>query len=233
MILMETEKSNRKYIILRIVQIVTPLILMTILGFIFAGTLQWIYGWLYFGGYLVMLLISFIVIRKYPEVAVERAKKHEKVAGFDKIYGILTAVFYFGMIILGGLDFRFKLTTISIIFTIISYPLYWLFSLGFSLAMRENRHFERYVRIQEERGHQVVQTGPYRIVRHPGYIGMILQNLVFPFMIGSVYVYIPVIIVIILTIWRTAREDVFLQKNLPGYREYTQKTRYRLIPGIW
>lgn len=230
---METEKSNRKYIILRIFQIIIPLILMTALGFIFAGTLQWIYGWIYLGAYLVMLLISFSIIRKYPEVAVERAKKHENVATFDKIYGFITAILYIGMIVLGGLDFRFKLSNVSMILTIIAFPLYWLFSLAFTLAMRENRHFERYVRIQAEREHQVVQTGPYRIVRHPGYIGMILQNLVFPLMIGSLYVYIPVVIVILLTIWRTAREDAYLQKNLPEYQEYTQKTKYRLIPGIW
>ena len=87
--------------------------------------------------------------------------------------------------------------------------------------------------IQTDRGHRVVTTGPYRIVRHPGYVAAILGALAGPLMFGSVWSFIPAGLIIILFIWRTALEDRTLQKELDGYMQYTQKTRYRLMPLLW
>jgi protein-S-isoprenylcysteine O-methyltransferase Ste14 len=99
--------------------------------------------------------------------------------------------------------------------------------------MIENPHFEPTVRIQEERSHRVITTGPYKFVRHPGYLGGLLWAVSIPFMIGSIFAFIPAGVYVILMIIRTWFEDRTLQKELSGYVEYTKRTRRRLFPGIW
>jgi protein-S-isoprenylcysteine O-methyltransferase Ste14 len=100
-------------------------------------------------------------------------------------------------------------------------------------AMLVNRFFSSYVRIQTDRGHTVVNAGPYRVVRHPGYAGAVLAWIAGPVFFSSHWVAIPSIIVIALTIIRTALEDRTLQQELPGYSQYAESVRYRLVPGIW
>lgn len=100
-------------------------------------------------------------------------------------------------------------------------------------AMVENEHFEQFVRIQTDRNHRVVTTGPYKIVRHPGYLAGILGTLAGPLMLGSVWSIIPACLIVVLFVWRTAREDRILIKELEGYLQYTEQTPYRLIPFVW
>jgi protein-S-isoprenylcysteine O-methyltransferase Ste14 len=99
--------------------------------------------------------------------------------------------------------------------------------------MITNAYFSTVVRIQTDRGQTVCSTGPYRFVRHPGYVGTILQSFGLPFLLGSLWALIPGITAVGLMIIRTSFEDRTLQSDLPGYREFVQKVRYRLIPGIW
>jgi protein-S-isoprenylcysteine O-methyltransferase Ste14 len=99
--------------------------------------------------------------------------------------------------------------------------------------MAANPFFETTVRIQDETGHQTVSSGPYSIVRHPGYVAFILTYLATPLMLDSLWGLVPAGIVLILFILRTAREDQTLHDELPGYPDYTKKVRYRLFPGIW
>jgi protein-S-isoprenylcysteine O-methyltransferase Ste14 len=96
-----------------------------------------------------------------------------------------------------------------------------------------NAFFSQVVRIQSERGHTVISSGPYRYVRHPAYVGMILVVMGAPIMLGSWWALIPGVISAALTIIRTALEDKTLQAELPGYVEYSEHTRYRLMPGVW
>nr|WP_255678952.1 isoprenylcysteine carboxylmethyltransferase family protein [Methanosarcina sp. DH1] len=100
-------------------------------------------------------------------------------------------------------------------------------------AMVENRFFETTVRIQKERKHRAVITGPYAIVRHPGYAGMILYYGCAPLVIGSLYGLIPALLLAVAFVFRTYFEDRMLYEELPEYREYTKKVRYRLVPFIW
>jgi protein-S-isoprenylcysteine O-methyltransferase Ste14 len=102
-----------------------------------------------------------------------------------------------------------------------------------SWAMVANRFFAALVRIQTDRGHTVVSTGPYRIMRHPGYAGGMLADLSFPFLLGSAWALIPIAIVLALIIIRTSLEDQTLKEELPGYQEYAAHVRYRLLPGVW
>jgi protein-S-isoprenylcysteine O-methyltransferase Ste14 len=103
----------------------------------------------------------------------------------------------------------------------------------FLWAMAANAFFAEGVRIQEERGHTVATDGPYRLVRHPGYVGAILGIAGAPFLLGSWWALAPAALALGGYIIRTALEDRTLQEELPGYREYAQHTRWRLLPGVW
>lgn len=100
-------------------------------------------------------------------------------------------------------------------------------------AMIVNKHAETGVRVQAERHHVVISSGPYRIVRHPFYISLIVTQLVYPLAVGSLYAFIPGLVMAVLFVWRTAREDETLRRELEGYQEFTTRTRYRLFPGVW
>ncbi len=111
-----------------------------------------------------------------------------------------------------------------------------LFVLGggmFTRAMGENPFFEKTVRIQTERDHHVINTGPYRVVRHPGYVGMEAWILSFPLLLTSAWALLPAVLAMISLGVRAAFEDRTLQEKLPGYADYAQRVRFRLIPGVW
>jgi protein-S-isoprenylcysteine O-methyltransferase Ste14 len=99
--------------------------------------------------------------------------------------------------------------------------------------MATNSFFSTMVRIQADRGHTVTQSGPYQYVRHPGYAGALLYTVLVPIVLGSWWTYIPALLTVILIFIRTRLEDQTLQTELPGYKEYAARVRYRLIPGIW
>jgi protein-S-isoprenylcysteine O-methyltransferase Ste14 len=100
-------------------------------------------------------------------------------------------------------------------------------------AMTANAFFAQTVRIQEERGHTVATGGPYRIVRHPGYVASILSQIATPLILGSVWAFIPAGLAALLFVVRTALEDKTLLEELDGYKEYAGRVRYRLLPGVW
>jgi len=102
-----------------------------------------------------------------------------------------------------------------------------------SYALIENRFFSGMVRIQADRGHQVVSSGPYRWMRHPGYAGALLTYLATPLFLDSGWAILPTLFTTGLYVLRTALEDRTLQKELPGYAEYARRVQYRLLPGIW
>jgi protein-S-isoprenylcysteine O-methyltransferase Ste14 len=103
----------------------------------------------------------------------------------------------------------------------------------FVYAMSVNRFFSTVIRIQTDRGHHVVDRGPYAIVRHPGYVGMMAVVATLPLTFGSWWAFVPASALIAFGLRRVWAEDHFLQDNLPGYREYAERVRYRLIPGVW
>jgi protein-S-isoprenylcysteine O-methyltransferase Ste14 len=175
--------------------------------------------------------------RRHPGLLAERAKfgKAPDVKPWDKVLAPLMAVsLSFSLVIVAGLDHRFGWSPV--------FPT-WLNILGFILimlgyafavwALAENRFFSSIVRIQTDRGHVVCDSGPYRIVRHPGYAGNILPLPGIVLALGSVWTLIPATVALIITLIRTALEDRTLQDELPGYRDYARRVRYRLIPGIY
>jgi protein-S-isoprenylcysteine O-methyltransferase Ste14 len=99
--------------------------------------------------------------------------------------------------------------------------------------MIANTYFSTSVRIQYDRGHTVSSGGPYRYIRHPGYLGIIIYLLSTPIILGSILALIPAIVTAILFIIRTSFEDNTLKNKLEGYKEYAEKVKYRLISGVW
>ena len=205
--------------------------------FISAGHINIFRGWCY-------VVISFIgmfggiaVVSKFdPELVNQRGLcKKKDTEDWDKIIlRIYVIVGYWVPPVIAGLDVgRFQWSNLGIHFSIVGCVLFILGSVLIHWAMLVNRHFESSVRIQKDRGHRVITTGPYRIVRHPGYVGAMLWGISTPLIIGSVYGLIPTGIAVILLIIRTSLEDKLLRRELSGYVEYTKRVRYRLLPGLW
>lgn len=217
--------------------LVTTVLMLGVL-FLSAGRLEWWEGWAYTAMTLVVLVLSrSLMLLKNPDMARERAEagQREDVKAWDKILLPVTAIYGpLASWIVAGLDERFGWTP-ELPDYIQSIALFVLFlgSMVGTWAMTVNRFFSSHVRIQADRGHTVVSTGPYRVVRHPGYAGGILAWIAAPVFFSSYWVAILSVAVITLNIIRTALEDRTLKEELLGYSEYAERVRYRLVPGIW
>ena len=216
---------------------VAALLLVAVL-FLAAGKLRWWEGWSYVAQAFIVLVVSrTILLRKNPDLALERAEAGRKknVKPWDRILMpfmsiVLPVVSY----IVCGLDERFGWTPdLPNGIQIIALVLIFAGSMLGTWAMIANRFFSSHVRIQTERGHTVVSGGPYRFVRHPGYAGGVLAWMASPIFFASIWATLPAVLAIILAVLRTALEDRTLRAELPGYGDYTQIVRYRLVPGIW
>ena len=222
-------------IILRILQLLVLVLLQAILLFASAGDLSWSAGWWYIGLYVLMLAAaSFVMIPHRREVIEERSKGAKGGKRWDTWLTQLMILPSLGLLVLAGLDQRWSWTAPLPVWVRLTGGL--IFLLGYALvlwAMYANKFFSQVVRIQAERGHVAVTAGPYRIVRHPGYLGMTTSMLGAVFLLDSLYGLVCFIVYVILIIIRTRREDQTLRAELPGYPEYAARTRFRLIPGLW
>jgi protein-S-isoprenylcysteine O-methyltransferase Ste14 len=154
--------------------------------------------------------------------------------GWDKVVSGLWAVVGIVQLVVAGLDERYGWSgPLMLSVHVMGIVIYVLGFALFSWAMITNAYFATVVRVQTEQGHRVCTTGPYRYVRHPGYVGAVLQAIGLPLVLGSLWAVLPGIISALLMVVRTALEDRTLRAELPGYVEYTQHTHYRLLPGIW
>ncbi len=225
--------SPRQWISLVVMYLFIPLVLL-----VCGGDFGWWPAW----GYSLLIVAVGLGGRIWaewwrPGLLAERQnmKKVQNAKSWDKVLAPLMALSVsFPMVIVAGLDHRFGWSPV--------FPL-WLIVLGFLLisfgyafatwALTENRFFSSVVRIQVDRGHAVCDSGPYRIVRHPGYAGNILPLLGIVLALSSMWTLIPAAVALIITGIRTVLEDQTLQDELPGYREYARRVRYRLIPGIY
>ena len=227
----EQDQAIRK----RFIQVIFQALMMGVILFISAGTLDWPMAWLMMGFYVVMLAVNAILmIRRNPEMVAERAEVKEGTKDWDRVLTSLGALLWLLILLVTGLDKRFSWSSD---FSLYIQLLVFIFVvLGYSFAswaMLSNPFFAGTVRIQEERGHSVATTGPYRYVRHPGYSGWSLANLATPIALGSLVGLVPAVLFLLNLIIRTAKEDQTLQDELDGYKEYTEQVRYRLLPGVW
>lgn len=233
-----TEQNKPEIQFKTLIRFAFTVIFMLAIMFLAAGTIHWWEAWVYTIMTLGFVLISrLILISRNPELAAERAAadKQENVQPWDRILMPLTAVYLpLFSLVMAGIDKRFGLTPqFSVWVKISSLLLLFAGSAIGHWAMLANTFFSSQVRIQADRDHQVVTQGPYQYVRHPGYAGGIMSWIMAPIFFSSWLVLITSIISIFASGLRTYKEDLFLQDNLPGYREYADEVRWRWIPGIW
>jgi protein-S-isoprenylcysteine O-methyltransferase Ste14 len=212
----------------------TALILLAVI-FIPAGTLNWPEAWIFI--LLYFSIVSGVLLwlkKKSPGLLKERTAPKKDSKGWDKIIISAYTLLIVALLIVTGLDAkRFGWSDVPLLIKVLGF-LGYLPAIGFAFwAMLENAYASNVVRIQEDRGHEVCTSGPYRFMRHPMYVGVIFGVIFIPLSLGSYYALILSGLAIILFIIRTALEDKTLQEELPGYKDYTQKVRYRLFPGIW
>jgi len=225
--------STRQWSGLVVVYLAIPLVLL-----VCGGDLGWWQAWFYSVLIFAVGLGGRILAeRRHPGLLAERQniEKIQSAKAWDKVLAPLMALSVsFPLVIVAGLDHRHGWSPEFPPWVIV--PGFILISLGYAFAawaMVENRFFSSTVRIQTERGHVVCDTGPYRIVRHPGYAGNIPPLLGIVLALGSVWALVPAAAALIITVVRTVLEDHTLQEELPGYRDYAKRVHYRLIPGIY
>jgi protein-S-isoprenylcysteine O-methyltransferase Ste14 len=223
---------------------VTRWLIREILGSLFtaailfgtAGRLDWVMGWVVVGVYLVWTAATALtVIPTNPEMLLERTRPKEGTKKWDVALLSIVGVAEIAKYIVAGLDQRWgwspqmpvALQLAGVVVAVLAYDVIIVW------AMAANAFFAQTVRIQEERDHAVATGGPYRYVRHPGYIGSILSQIAMPLILGSIWAFIPAGLAALLFVVRTALEDKTLLEELDGYREYARRVRYRLLPGVW
>ena len=215
------------------------IIMQRVIGFALfaaaAGTVTDLRGNIYFLAYFLSAVAACaIMLRGHQEVLSAREKRRENTETWDKfLMPILVLLLFFGIYVAAGFGVRFGLARLSDAWSYVGYG-FCVLSCVFSLwPLLENRHFEGTARIQSDREHTVVSTGPYRIVRHPGYLGCVLGTIAVTLIFGTWPVAVTAAVIIVLVVARTYLEDTMLKKDLAGYLAYADKVKYRLLPFLW
>jgi protein-S-isoprenylcysteine O-methyltransferase Ste14 len=220
-----------------VVQLLFFIVLIPFLPLLVSRHWDWWEAWIY----AIVSILSFAIsrvlaARRHPDIIAERARymQHENAKPWDKRLAPFLGLGGILVMLVAGLDelfgwsptYSLPLKILSLLIILAGYALS-------SYALIENRFFSGMVRLQTDRGHQVVSSGPYRWIRHPGYAGALLTYLASPIFLDSSWAFLPTAFITVLFVIRTALEDRFLQDELEGYRDYVKRVRYRLLPGIW
>ncbi len=221
----------------RLVQIGFLVLFQAVLLFGAAGNMKWGTGWAYLILYVAFIAMNGLILfprKESREMIEERSQIKEGSKGWDKIIGGIVAFFGPAILVIAGLDERFGWPgRVGLWVQIIAFVILALSYALFGWAMASNKFFSTVVRIQKDRGHFVQTGGPYAYVRHPGYASLLVSYLSIPLMLGSLWGYLPAILLIINLFVRTALEDRTLQNELGGYKDYAGHVQFRLIPGVW
>jgi protein-S-isoprenylcysteine O-methyltransferase Ste14 len=205
--------------------------------FVPAGRIDWWAGWTLLGGFLIAVGVLAVWMRQRdPALMAERqsAAKAENTKHWDQVIMTVYSVLLLVMLVTASVDAgRMGWSQVPLAARVIG----WM-GLGAAFVivwrvMAENTYLSERVRIQEERDHHVVTTGPYQYVRHPMYVGIIIAMLSVPLALGSWWALLPAALIMIIFIVRTGLEDRTLMEELPGYQEYARQVCYKLLPGIW
>lgn len=218
----------------RIFTVLLTQLLYAVILFGCAGRLDWWAAWAYLAVSLLGVgFLGLTVGRKHPEVINERGGKHENQKRWDKIVTAFYGAFGLSMLAVAGLDARFGWSDVPL----------WVQFLGLAgvvfefgmvaWVMNTNPYLSTVVRIQDDRGHRVISTGPYAIIRHPMYAGLLVVWFAIPLFLGSWWALVPGALAAAALVVRTAMEDRTLQAELPGYADYAHRVRYRLVPRVW
>lgn len=220
-----------------IVQMLFFVVVIPFVPLLISRRWDWWEAWIY----AIISILAFAIsralaARRHLDLLAERARfmQHENAKSWDKLLAPLLGLGGGLVLLVAGLDmlydwsptFSLPVKILSLVIILAGYALS-------SYALIENRFFSGMVRIQTDRGHQVVSSGPYRWMRHPGYAGGLLTYLATPLFLDSRWAFLPAVFITILLVIRTGLEDRTLQGELEGYRDYARRVRYRLLPGVW
>ena len=209
--------------------IVIPLLLA--MFFLPAGTFAYWEAWVYLTVLLIpMFLVLIYLLKNDPELLARRMRMREKETE-QKLITKFSYVYFLLAFLLPGFDKRFEWSNVPVAVVIVADILVLLGYGVFFLVLRENRYASRIIEVEQEQ--KVISSGPYAIVRHPMYLGVSLMYILSPLALGSYWAMIPSLLIIPLLVARIRNEESVLGRELKGYQEYLQKTKYRLIPGIW
>ncbi|MHC4491210.1 MAG: methyltransferase family protein [Planctomycetota bacterium] len=201
-----------------------------------AGRVGWIEGWAFLGLMVVGHSLSGLYVwRRDPELIRRRGRPGEGTPRWDMAWLAGFAILYLAVIFVAALDGgRYRWSAMPLWLWPVGAALYAFFLVFITWAMAVNTYFEKTVRIQTDRQHKVVDQGPYRFVRHPGYLGAIVGFVLAPpLLLGSWWAFLPAVLAAAWFVVRTALEDRFLQRELKGYADYARRVRYRLLPRVW
>ena len=214
-----------------ITKIVVGIILIGLLLFISAGTLSWLYGWIFMGMLFVPMLIAGIVMYfKAPDLLESRLRAKETQSEQKQVIGF-SGIMFLLVFILAGLNYRFGWIILPEISVYIGIVIFLLSYALFGEVLRENRYLSRVIEVQKDQ--KVVDSGLYGIVRHPMYFATLFLFLSMPLVLNSLPSFIVMLSYIPIIVKRIRNEEEVLEKELSGYKEYKRKVRYRLIPFMY
>jgi protein-S-isoprenylcysteine O-methyltransferase Ste14 len=216
---------------------------MTLIGLTLGATLlliggrwNWVEGWVLGGVYCALLVISSLwTERRAPDLGRERVQAIARPGSLhERIILIWVPLVLLAVLVVAALDGgRFRWSHAPLWVELVGFGMFAAYIALNVWAAVSNPFLSATAHVQEDRGHHVITGGPYRHVRHPMYLGLCLLGVGVPLALGSWWALIPGGLFVLTFVYRTWQEDRFLTANLPGYREYTQQTRYRLLPGVW
>jgi protein-S-isoprenylcysteine O-methyltransferase Ste14 len=231
----EANQPSSKRIVVRIATGIIGLVAFALVWFGIAGRLTWWQGWVFL--FLFVAYVGALVWRLWksnPELLRERNQPGGKVQPWDRavmrIYSVILLILLTVTALDGG---RYLWSSVPLGIQLVGWLLISVAGFVVWHVMMTNAYLSSWARLQEDREQIVVQTGAYRRIRHPMYLGIILAFLGIPVALGSWWAMIPSIVIVGLFVYRTHREDLMLIHGLNGYADYAERVRYRLLPGIW
>ena len=214
-----------------LIKVTLGILLVGALIFLPAGTLAFAKGWLLMGLlFIPMLIAGFVMLFKAPKLLAKRLDAKEK-QGDQKLVVAMSGLMFVAGFVVAGLDYRYSWSRMPMAITVASSVLFLLAYVLYAEVLRENAYLSRTVKVEE--GQTVISTGLYGIVRHPMYAATILLFIMMPLVLGSWYAAIIFLAYPVLIVIRLSGEEKLLLKELPGYGQYREKVKYRIIPFIW
>jgi len=226
--------SNSDYKKLRNTVVFRYLLAIVVLGLMFflpAGTIRYWEAWVYCGILFIPMLFALIYLLKNDPGLLERRMKTQEKERPQKLIIRLSLFAFFLAFIIPGLDHRFNWSSVPVTVIIIADVIVPAGYLIFFLVLKENAYASRIIEVEKDQ--KVISTGPYAVIRHPMYLGVLLLYLFSPVALGSFWAIIAFIPLPVLVVLRIFNEEQVLVKELPGYKAYMQKVKYRLIPFVW
>ena len=223
--------NNRQLLITVLLRFALVIILIGLIVFLPAGTIKFWEVWVYFGIlFIPMIFVLTYLLKNDPELLERRMKMKEKEEP-QKVFVKLSILVFLIAFIIPGFDHRFEWSEVPFIVIIIADLFIFIGYLLFFLVLKENTYASRIIQVEKDQ--RVISTGLYAIVRHPMYVAVIMMYVLSPLALGSYWAVVAILPLPVLIIFRIKSEEKILIDKLPGYREYTQEVKYRLIPYIW